>query len=322
MSGRKIGIWLIGAWGHVGTATAVALSALQGRAIAPVGLVTEQPEFAGLDLADWSSFVLGGHEIRKTSLTVEARNLFAGAQSISADLQSQISPTLETWDRNVRTGTLLNADPEVERLANTATLKTRGERPRTALRRISVDLEEFRQSGALDAVIVVNVASIEPPASAGCRGLSSDELLQMLEHADRSPIPTSVLYAVAAMQAGCDYLNLTPSLGSDFPALEQLACQTGSRHMGRAARTDLASIGLLNTSPPAEENPRRDRLQAARALLDLARLCEREHRRGQSGVLTHMSCFFERPMGGAPDDVATRVRLLRDWVTRVSSESQ
>ncbi|HEV7999557.1 MAG TPA: myo-inositol-1-phosphate synthase, partial [Planctomycetaceae bacterium] len=69
MSGGRIGIWLIGAWGRLGTAVAVTLAALQGRTISANGLVTEQPEFARLDLADWSRFVIGGHEIRKTSST-------------------------------------------------------------------------------------------------------------------------------------------------------------------------------------------------------------------------------------------------------------
>jgi myo-inositol-1-phosphate synthase len=326
VSGRNIGIWLIGAWGRVGTALAVVLAGLQSRSIAPDrfvtdGLVTEQPEFAPLALADWTSFVVGGHEIRKTSAAVEARNLFAGARSISDDLLNAIGPSLAAWDRNVRTGTLLNAGPQAESLASAATLKTRGERPATALRRIAVDLDEFRTTAHLDAVIVINVASSEPIASPGSRGLSAQELLQLLEHADRSPVPASVLYAVAALQSGCSYLNFTPSFGSDIPALKELALQTGSLHMGRDGRTDLAAIGLLNSPAPAEDGPRRDLLRAARALLDLSRLCEREQRRGQAGLLAPLACFFERPMGDVPVDTPSQVRLLREWVDRVSAES-
>jgi myo-inositol-1-phosphate synthase len=326
VSGRNIGIWLIGAWGRVGTALAVVLAGLQSRATAPGGfvtdgLVTEQPEFAPLALADWTSFVVGGHEIRKTSAIVEARNLFAGARSISDDLLTEVSPSLAAWDRNVRTGTLLNAGPQAESLASAATLKTRGERPATALRRIAVDLDEFRTTAHLDAVIVINVASSEPLASAGSRGLSSQDLLQLLEHADRSPVPASVLYAVAALQSGCSYLNFTPSFGSDISALEELALQTGALHMGRDGRIDLAAIGLLTRPAPVEDSARRDLLRTARASLDLSRLCEREQRRGQAGLLAPLACFFERPMGDGPGDTASQVRLLRDWVDRVSAES-
>ncbi len=182
-------------------------------------------------------------------------------------------------------------------------------------------MDEFRTTGHLDAVIVMNVASSEPIASAGSRGLSSQELLQLLEHADRSPVPASVLYAVAALQSGCSYLNFTPSFGSDLPAIEELALQTRSLHMGRDGRIDLAAIGLLTRPAPAEDGARRDLLGAARALLDFARLCEREQRRGQSGLLAPLACFFERPMGDGPVDTPSQVRLLRDWVDRVSAES-
>jgi myo-inositol-1-phosphate synthase len=75
---------------------------------------------------------------------------------------------------------------------------------------------------------------------------------------------------------------------------------------------DLTSIGLLQATRDDE------RLRSASALLDVARLCEREHRRGVSGVMTFLSCFFQRPMGDAPDDVAAQRALLYDWARRLS----
>jgi myo-inositol-1-phosphate synthase len=216
---------------------------------------------------------------------------------------------------------LLNCGPAIENLASTATLKTKGESPRTALRRLSTDLEEFRRAASLESLIVVNIASSEPAAAPGCRGLSCGELLQVLENADRSPIPTSTLYAVAAMQSGASYLNFARSLGSDAKALEELALQTGSLHMGRQGRSDLAAIGLLKTPPAVEQGPGRDSLEKARTVLDVCRLCERQHRRQQAGVLSQFACFFERPMGDDSGDIATQVADLRNWIDRVSSES-
>jgi myo-inositol-1-phosphate synthase len=315
MSDGRLGIWLIGAWGRVGTAVAVVLAALQSHLISKNGLVTEQPEFARLDLADWSCFVVGGHEIRK------ARNLFAGSQFVTSELLSQVAPAMTTWDRNVRTGTLLNSGSEIESRANTATLKTRGERPNVALRRISADVEDFRRSGALEHMIVLNLASIELPPAPACRGLSCAELLQILESADRSPVPTSTLYAAAAMQSDCSYLNFTQSLGSDLPPLHELARQTGSLHMGREGRLDLALIGLLHTQSAGEDGAGGDSLRAAQALLDVTRLCEREHGRGQSGVLTQLGCFFESPMSDGPSDLPSQLKLLSDWADQVSCQS-
>jgi myo-inositol-1-phosphate synthase len=321
MTGDKIGIWLIGAWGHTGTSIAVALAALQRRLLPTEGLVTEQPEFARLDFGDWSRFVLGGHEIRKTSAAVEAQNLFIDDQSVSPELVGRVAPSLNDWDRNVRTGTLLNAGPAIEALSNSATLKTRGERPAAALKRITLDLDEFRHAAGLQHVIVVNVASSEPAPPPGCRGLSCGELLQMLQYGDRSPISTSALYAVAAMKSGCTYLNFRSSIGSDLPALRELAVETGSLHMGRDGLTDLASLGLLGTSPLNDSRPPNEGLRETRAALDLVRLCELEHRRGQSGMAAQFACFFERPMEGCRTDVATQIILFREWAARVSAES-
>jgi myo-inositol-1-phosphate synthase len=312
MNGRRIGIWLIGAWGQIGTALAVVLAGLHSRTIATDGLVTEQPEFAGLDLAEWSRFVLGGHEIRKTSSTVEARNLFVKSKTVTAKRLAELEPAMNDWDRNVRTGTLLNSGPAIESRASTATLKTRGERPSAAVRRIAVDLEECRTVASLEHLIVVNVSSVDPPMQT-CGSLSCRELLESLERSELSPVSTSVLYAAAALQSGCSYLNWTKSTGPHLPALEELAREKSALYMGREGRIDLVSIGLLNTA--AED----DRLRSASALLDVARLCEREHRRGVSGAMTFLSSFFERPLGNPPDDVAAQRALLYDWARRVSS---
>jgi myo-inositol-1-phosphate synthase len=321
MTGDKVGIWLIGAWGSAGTAVAVALATLQHRLLSTEGLVTEQPEFSRLSLGDWSQFVVGGHEIRKTSTAVEARALFADVQAVSPELLSRVTPSLNDWDRNVRTGTLLSAGPAIEALASSATLKTRGERPAAALKRIALDLDEFRHAASLRHVIVVNVASAEPSAPPGGGGLSCGELLQMLEHADRSPISASALYAFAAIRSGCSYLNVSPSIGSDLPALRDLAAETGSLHTGRGVRTDLVALGLLRRSPVADSGAGQDRLRAGRAVLDLVRLCELEHRRGKRGVAAQLACFFERPMEAGSADVATQVALFREWVAHVSTES-
>src|SRR5262249_54665019 len=144
------------------------------------GFVTEGPEFARLGLADWSRFTLGGHEIRKTSATVEARNLLAGSTTITSEQLAGLAPTMTDWDRNVRTGTILNCGPAIESRASTATLKTRGERCGAAVRRLALDLNEFRSAAGLAHLVVVNVATVEPPIPVP-DSLSSRELLESLE---------------------------------------------------------------------------------------------------------------------------------------------
>jgi myo-inositol-1-phosphate synthase len=319
VSGGRIGIWLIGAWGRVGTSVSVALAGLQSRLISTSGLVTEQAEFGHLQLADWSSFVVGGHEIRKTSTTVEARNLFVDSKTVrsktgTVECLAALAPAITDWDRNIRTGTLLNSGPAIESRASTATLKTRGERPGAALQRIVVDLHEFQRSHDLSHVVVVNVASVDPPI-ADCDHHSSAQLLELLASSDQSPVSTSALYAVAALQSGHSYLNWTPSTGPSLSALEELALANRALLMGREGRTDLASIGLLHAADDDEG------LRSAKALLDAVRLCEREHRRGATGLMIFLSGFFQHAMGNGPRDIASQRALLYDWAREVASAS-
>jgi myo-inositol-1-phosphate synthase len=132
---------------------------------------------------------------------------------------------------------LINVGSTIESLAGVAVLKTRGERPAAAIERIGADLDEFRRGQSLDHVIVVNVSSTEPPVTDDARKLTWGALKKCLDRDATSPIPASSIYAVAAMQSGCDYVNFTPSAGSDLPALEELAIEKGVLHVGRDGKT-------------------------------------------------------------------------------------
>jgi myo-inositol-1-phosphate synthase len=237
MAGERIGIWFIGAWGGVATTVATGLAALQRGAVAPVALVSSLPRFEKLKLCAWDRFVVGGHEIRKTSYAVEAQQLHEKSHLFNRDMLEQVKPTLEQFDRNVRTGTLINVGQTIESLAAPATLKTRGEKPAAALARITADLEEFRTREKLAHVIVVNVSSTEPPLSNDASSMSWKELSKTLETSDSSPVPASTIYAVAAMKLGFSFVNFTPSVGSDLPALKELALEKKSLHVGRDGKT-------------------------------------------------------------------------------------
>src|SRR6059058_1470181 len=68
MAQRRVGLWLIGACGGVGSTTALGLAALARGLTPTTGLVTALPRFAGLDLDVPSNFVVGGHDIRQATI--------------------------------------------------------------------------------------------------------------------------------------------------------------------------------------------------------------------------------------------------------------
>ncbi len=237
MSSEKIGIWLIGAWGGVATTAAAGLVAIQKKLQNETGLVSARPEFSDLDLADWSQFVIGGHEIRKTSYEAETNQLLKTSELFGEKLISEIVPELKKFDKNIRTGTLLNVGETIESLASSEAVKTKKESTQNTIERLKSDMQEFQKEHNLSQVIVINVSSTEPPLENVPECDCWNDMEKLLNDQKESPLPASSLYAIASMKAGFPFLNFTPSVGSNLPALNNLAEQNNVLHMGRDGKT-------------------------------------------------------------------------------------
>jgi myo-inositol-1-phosphate synthase len=240
MSNEKTGIWFIGAWGGVSTTVAVGLAALQKGLSEETGLVTALPMFANAGLMNWDQLTVGGHEIRETSYAKEARVLQQKSQVFSEPQLNAIEDSLNEFDKNVRPGTLINVGATITSFATGSAKASAGESPKVAIQRIGDDLKAFRDRHSLKRVVVVNLASTEPPMDESVLAelpTTWAELAEILETAESSPIPASSVYAVAAMTNDCAFVNFTPSVGSGLPAICDLAEQTGTLHVGRDGKT-------------------------------------------------------------------------------------
>ena len=93
---------------------------------------------------------------------------------------------------------------------------------------------------SLDHLIVLNVASTEPPFELAEVHQHWDSLNAALADGGPDLLPASALYALAAIERGHTYINFTPSLGASLPALHELADATGLavRRQGRQDRRD------------------------------------------------------------------------------------
>lgn len=237
MAKRKVGVWLVGAWGGVATTVVVGLSALRKGLTETNGLVTALPPFAALDLVGWDELVIGGHEIRETTFAAEAQVLLEKSHVFNAGTLSAIASQLAKFDKNVRPGTLVNVGPKIDSLAGPAAAKTRKETAAQAVNRLAKDITEFKTREKLERVIVVNVSSTEPPPPDEIREWDWAQIQRSLQTKGASPLPASTLYAIAAMQAHCPFVNFTPSIGSDLPGLYEYALEQGVVHAGRDGKT-------------------------------------------------------------------------------------
>jgi myo-inositol-1-phosphate synthase len=234
MAKSKVGIWFVGARGGVATTTIVGLWALKKGRIGPTGLVSELPFFTHLDLLPWDSFAVGGHDIRSATLVETAQELVA-QNALSADLVTACRRELTRIEKNLKPGTLINVGDAITDLADTR-LKRKQEKAQEAVDRIQADLKEFSKRNKLDQVIVINLASTEPPFDDKSLPRKWSELKKKLS-SSKCTLGASSIYAIAALDLGHPYINFTPSVGSDTPAICELAELRETCHMGHDGKT-------------------------------------------------------------------------------------
>ncbi|HUQ68189.1 MAG TPA: inositol-3-phosphate synthase [Planctomycetaceae bacterium] len=237
MASRNIGVWLVGAWGGVATTVVTGLTALKRGMADTTGLVSAKPPFDGLDLVGWDDLVIGGHEIRETSYAAEARVLHEQSHVFPEAWLTTLGDDLQAIDQRIQPGTLHGVGQTIESLAGPKARAFKTESAGQAVARLAKDIEQFRAQNGLATVIVVNVSSTEPPVEDAVKQLSWAAIQKQLDTNAACPLPASTLYAIAAFRCQCPYVNFTPSIGTDLPALDEFAKKQSVVHVGRDGKT-------------------------------------------------------------------------------------
>ena len=233
---EKTGVWFVGARGAVATATSLGLSALRRRAIPTTGLVTELPLVGDLDLAKWDQLVIGGHELREGSLVESAQALAQDERMGNAALVETCRDELEAIDSRIRPGIFFRGGDGLD-TTHTSGSREQVDSPRAGIEQIKRDLSAFQEDNDLTRVVVVLLASTEPETPVDLLPTSWRELQLTLETNAACVLRSSSLYAIAALELAMSFVNFTPSLGSDCPAIDELARQRGACHAGRDGKT-------------------------------------------------------------------------------------
>ena len=208
MSDNRIGLWLIGAKGGISTTLMTGLAALRRDAMEPVGLVTETAPFTGLSLVGFGEIVVGGHDIRSGNLFDEARRMWVESRAITPEMLDGAAGYFSEVESRLRPGTIVATGDRIRSLADMASVAV-VETPRDAIARIRADIEAFQKAEGLAHVIVVNVASTEPPPS---RPIPKDfaEIEPLLDDAAQCPLPASSLYCGAVQRTSASEFKRRP----------------------------------------------------------------------------------------------------------------
>jgi len=227
----RLGLLMVGAGGALATTVAAGLAAAARNLVPLRGLLTESPECRGCDLAPLGGLVLGGWDLRSASLYEDARRHGV----VRTDILDGVKDDLERVDLMV--GTLVGTTNRIRTLADAAVYAgDDAETPRRAVDKFIGDIDAFRRRHRLDRVIVVNLASTEPPPG-GTAALDSLDAFETALDAGDPGIAAGMLYAYAALRSGCPYVNFTPSTTAEIGALRELARQSRVPVAGKDGKT-------------------------------------------------------------------------------------
>ena len=232
---RRLGVWLIGAYGNVATCVVAGAAAVARGLVGTTGLVTETPLLGGLPLAPIDALVFGGHDVREGSLIRSAKEFGDRNGLLTPELRRAVAADLRRADKEIRPGVLVNAPESVLEMARPEL--RRRERLVDAVARVQRDLRDFAKRNRLDDVIVVNLASTEstPSASPALRSLA--EFRRAVAKDRAAGVPSSVVYAFAAVDAGFPFVDFTPAVAAGTPLLRELSRACGVPCMGKDGKT-------------------------------------------------------------------------------------
>ena len=243
----KLGVLLVG-MGAVSTTTIAGVLAVRRGLAKPIGSLTQMgtvrlgkrtegrspliKDF--VPLASLNDIVFGGwdifeedsYEAAKTAGVLEPALL----DQIKPELQA-IKPWPAVFDRQY-----------VKRLDGPIVKK--GKNKKDLAEQLRDDIKRFKEQHKLDRLVMVWCGSTEVYLTESEAHSSVAAFERALEANDVS-IPSSMIYAYAAIKEGIPYANAAPNLSADVPALLELADKAGSPVAGKDLKTGQTLIKTI-----------------------------------------------------------------------------
>lgn len=226
---------MIGALGSVSSAVVFGALALKRGLIDSTGMITTTKPFEKLELLPVNALEFGGCDIRRGSLRDACRDMVEEVAGVPTGMLKDLEGDLAKIERHISPGSTKNCGEAISRLASASCGGDGSVRDEIA--QVMNRLENFKAGNGLADVVVVNLASTEPALElTECHhDLSAFE--ERLDHDSEGMVRASTVYAYAAIQSGCPYINFTPSNGALFPAMVELAEQKRVPVMGNDGKT-------------------------------------------------------------------------------------
>lgn len=233
----------------VGISGAVSSTIVAAQAAVKCGLNIEfklpadaDPDYQKLGLIGQEDIVYGGWDVVSDSLSKAC----AVHKVVPPHILNELVDTLD--ETPIFPAILVERDSAVDQILSKAEDSERNKdvdysptiftkRPLNELvKSLTYDIEGFRKKTGVEKLIVLNLASTEQTAKLGDVHKSIEAFEKGLED-DAEDISTGMLYAYAAIKNGAHFINFTPSVAADIPALIELAEQNKVTICGKDGKT-------------------------------------------------------------------------------------
>ena len=235
----RLGILLAGL-GAVSTTLIAGVHAIRKGLAAPTGSLTQMGTIRlgkrtdgrsplirdFVPLAGLDDLVFGGWDIFEDDCYQAA----CKAEVLRRGLLDRVRPELEA----VRPWPAIFDRSYVKKLDG-PNVKT-GAGKRDLAEQLRADVRRFRETAGVERLVLIWCGSTEVYLEEAPVHRSLDAFERGLDASDPA-IPSSMIYAYAALAEGIPYANAAPNLSADVPALEELAQRTGSPLAGKDLKT-------------------------------------------------------------------------------------
>ncbi len=243
----KLGVLLVGL-GAVSTTTIAGVLAVRKGIAKPIGSLTQMgtirlgkrtdnrsPKISDiLPLSTLDDLVFGGWDIFEDDCYAAAKT----AGVIEPALLEQVRPELE----KIRPWSAVFDKHYVKRLDGPNVKK--GKNKKDLAEQVVADIRKFKADNNLDRLVMVWCGSTEIFATETAAHQTIENFERALEQNDQA-IPSSMVYAYAAIREGIPYANAAPNLTADIPALVDLAAKTQSPLAGKDLKTGQTLIKTI-----------------------------------------------------------------------------
>jgi myo-inositol-1-phosphate synthase len=243
----RLGVLLVGL-GAVSTTTIAGVLAVRKGFAKPIGSLTQMgtvrlgkrtegrsPKISEVvELARLDDLVFAGWDIFEEDCYAAART----AGVIEPSLLDKVRPELE----QIKPWPAVFDQRYVKRLDGPNVKK--GRNKRDLAEQLMEDITRFKVENGIERLVMIWCGSTEAFMTESAAHASMASFERALEDNDPA-IPSSMVYAYAAIRMGIPYANAAPNLSADIPALVELAAHTKAPLAGKDLKTGQTLIKTI-----------------------------------------------------------------------------